>query len=345
MINTAICSYGLSGKVFHAPLLTSHPDFHLHTVMQRSNTDAKSDYPEVQIVTDYEQILKNKDIDLVVVNTPNELHFSMAKAALEAGKHVVVEKPFTVNLAEGTALLGLAESEKKVLGVFQNKRLECDFLDAQSVLQSNVLGRVVEVEWHYDRFRAHVTHKRWKEDQRRGSGTWFDLGIHMVDAMLCLFGMPNSVTADMRSLRREEGATDYFNVRCDYDDHRVILRSNTFVSEKGPTVTIHGDRGSFLKFGQDVQESQLAKGIRPGHEQWGVQSEDNFYVLHKQTTEQSVRETHASHNGRYEDFYSNIADAIQSNAPLKFDATQPLKGVQVLLAAQQSAKQKRTIEV
>ena len=261
MINVALCSYGMSGKVFHAPLITAEPGLKLHTVLQRSKTDAKDTYPDVSIVTTFDEVLENPAIDLVVVNTPNELHFPMTQAALNAGKHVVVEKPFTLSLDEGEALIELAAKKNKTLAVFQNKRLESDFIDTQAAIDSGKLGRIVEVEWHYDRYRTHVTHKRWKEDKRPGAGTWFDLGIHMVDSMLSLFDMPQAVTADMRSLRRADGATDYFNVRFDYPDFRVILRSNTYVSEKGATVTVHGDLGSFLKFGRRCYIKRGYKGL------------------------------------------------------------------------------------
>lgn len=220
MLNVALCSYGMSGKVFHAPLITAEPGLKLHTILQRSEPTALADYPQVGIVKTFEDILANPDIHLVVVNTPNELHYPMTKAALQVGKHVVVEKPFTLNIDEGNELIALAKSQQKILSVFQNKRLESDHLDAQKIIESGALGRIVEVEWHYDRYRTNVTHKKWKEDNLPGSGTWFDLGIHMVDSMLCLFGKPNAVYADMRSLRRAEGSTDYFNVCFHYEDMR-----------------------------------------------------------------------------------------------------------------------------
>jgi predicted dehydrogenase len=339
MFNVALCSYGMSGKVFHAPLITAEPGLKLHTILQRSEPTALVDYPQVAIVKTFEDILANPDIHLVVVNTPNELHYPMTKAALQAGKHVVVEKPFTLNIDEGNELIALANSQQKILSVFQNKRLESDHLDAQKVIESDALGRIVEVEWHYDRYRTNVTHKKWKEDNLPGSGTWFDLGIHMVDSMLCLFGKPNAVYADMRSLRRAEGSTDYFNVCFHYDDLRVILRSSTYVSEKGATVTIHGDKGSFLKFGQDVQEAQMIRGLIPGMTGWAQPGEDNYGVLHVHNNGEATRTIIPGQRGYYEYYYKNIVDAITGSAPLAFLPHQSLLGVELLLAAEQSAKQ------
>lgn len=345
MLNVALCSYGMSGKVFHAPLITAESGLKLHTILQRSEPTALVDYPQVTIVKTFEDILANPDIHLVVVNTPNELHYPMTKAALQAGKHVVVEKPFTLNLAEGNELIALAKNQQKILSVFQNKRLESDHLDAQKIIESGALGRIVEVEWHYDRYRTNVTHKKWKEDNLPGSGTWFDLGIHMVDSMLCLFGKPNAVCADMRSLRRAEGSTDYFNVCFHYEDLRVILRSSTYVSEKGATVAIHGDKGSFLKFGQDVQEAQMIRGFIPGMAGWAQPGEDNYGVLHTHNNSEATRTIIPGQRGCYEYYYKNIVDAITGNTPLAFLPQQSLSGVELLLAAEQSAKQQCLINL
>jgi len=343
MINVALCSYGMSGKVFHAPLITAESGLQLHTILQRSEPTALADYPQVNIVKTFEEILANPDIHLVVVNTPNELHYPMTKAALQAGKHVVVEKPFTLSLDEGNELIVLAGAQQKILAVFQNKRLESDHLDAQKIIASGALGRIVEVEWHYDRYRTNVTHKKWKEDNLPGSGTWFDLGIHMVDSMLSLLGKPNAVFGDMRSLRRAEGSTDYFNVIFYYDDMRVILRSNTFVSEKGATVSIHGDKGSFLKFGQDVQEAQMMRGMIPGMPGWAQPGDDNYGVLHAHSNGEATRTIILGQRGCYEHYYQNIAAAIAGNAQLEFAPQQSLLGVELLLAGEASAKRQQLI--
>lgn len=343
MLNVALCSYGMSGKVFHAPLITAESSLHLHTILQRSEPSALADYPQVNTVKTFEEILTNPDIHLVVVNTPNEHHYPMTKAALLAGKHVVVEKPFTLSLAEGNELIALAAQQQKILAVFQNKRLESDHLDAQKIITSGVLGRIVEVEWHYDRYRTNVTHKKWKEDNLPGSGTWFDLGIHMVDSMLSLFGKPNAVYGDMRSLRRAEGSTDYFNVIFHYDDMRVILRSNTYVSEKGAAVTIHGDKGSFLKFGQDVQEAQMIRGLIPGMPGWAQPGEDNYGILHAHNNGETTRTIIPGQRGCYEHYYQNIAAAITGKSPLAFMPQQSLLGVELLLAGEESAKRQQLI--
>jgi len=345
MLNVALCSYGMSSKVFHAPLISANPDLTLHTVLQRSATNALDDYPQITIANTFEDIINNPAIDLVVVNTPNALHYPMARAALMADKHVVVEKPFTLSLQEGEELIALAQQQQKILSVFQNKRLESDHLDAQAVINSGVLGRIVEVEWHYDRYRNNVTHKRWKEDNLPGAGTWFDLGIHMVDSMLCLFGKPQAVYADMRSLRRTEGSTDYFNVCFHYADIRVTLRSSTYVSEKGATISIHGDKGSFLICWQDVQEAQLMSGTLPGMDTWAQPKQDNYAVIHYHTDTETKRKIPSGSRGCYEYYYQNIVAAIQQKTALEFLPEQSLLGVQMLLSAEISAAQGRLVTI
>jgi len=343
MLNVALCSYGMSGKVFHAPLIAAEPQLHLHSILQRSSDSALADFPQIKIAKCFDDILANPEIDIVVVNTPNEHHYPMTKAALLAGKHVVTEKPFTLSVTEGNELIQLAEQQHKTLAVFHNKRLETDHLSVQKILQQGVLGRVVEIEWHYDRYRNSITHKLWKEDPLPGSGTWFDLGVHMLDSILCLLGRPQAVNADMRSLRRTQGATDYFNVCFHYPDMRVLLRSNTYVSEKGATVSMHGDKGSFLKFGQDVQEQQLMQGLRPYEPDWAKHKDDNLGILHTQTESGSTRQNVASERGCYEVFYRNIAATINGKDTLRFGAQQALLAVEMLLAAEESHKQQRTI--
>jgi scyllo-inositol 2-dehydrogenase (NADP+) len=345
MLNIALCSYGMSGKVFHAPLISAEPQLHLHSILQRSGDSTLADYPQVKLVKSFEALLADPELDIIVINTPNEHHYSMTKAALLAGKHVVVEKPFTLNLAEGDELIHLAQAQQKVLAVFHNKRLETDHLTVAKILREGLLGRVVEIEWHYDRYRHNVTHKAWKENDLPGAGTWWDLGVHMLDSMLNLLERPQAVNADMRSLRRAQGSTDYFNVCFHYPDMRVLLRSSTYVSEKGATVSLHGDKGSFLKFGQDVQEQQLMKGIKPGDAHWAEHGSNNKGILHLQQDAGSLRQHVACERGCYEAFYRNIADAINRRDTLRFGAQQALLAVEMLLAADESNRLQKTIVV
>lgn len=336
MLNVGLCAYGMSGRVFHAPLIAAEPALHLAAIVQRQDRGAAVDWPAAQILPSVESLFSLREIDLVVVNTPHALHYPMARAALLAGKHVAVEKPFTLTLDEGKQLIELAKSRRRLLAVFHNKRLESDYLSLAKVLAAGDLGRVVEVEWHYDRFRTAITHKRWKEDPQPGAGTWYDLGVHMVDGMLQLFGRPQAVCADMRSLRRPDGATDYFNVRFDYPDLRVILRSSTLVLEKGPIVAAHGTGGSFVKFGADPQEARLIAGLRPGDVGWDAPGEDERCVLHRTADGKTWQETPTPVAGRYQDFYRHIAAVLAGDAKLQFGPHAALQAVEMLLAGEAS---------
>lgn len=336
MIGTALCAYGLSGRVFHAPLILVEPALSLHAILRRSGADG-TEPAGARVVTDFQAILDDPAVELVVVNTPNALHFPMAQAALAAGKHVVLEKPMTVTLEEGRQLMAQAQAVGRLLAVFHNKRLDAEYLTLGRHLAAGDLGRLVEVEWHYDRYRAHVTHKAWKEDEQPGAGTWFDLGVHLVDGMLRQFGRPLSVAAEMRSLRRAEGATDYFDVRFRYADHRVILRSSTYVREPGPVLVAHGDKGSLVIPKGDIQEAQMAAGVKPGDAGWAVVTTPAW--LHTERAGAVVREEVALEAGRYQDFYRNVADALAGRAPLAFGPGPAFEALALVHRAIEAARQ------
>lgn len=300
-INVAMCAWGMSGREFHAPLIAAEPRLRLATLLRRSGRDG-SEPSGVAAVADFQAILDDPGIQLVVVNTPNALHFPMASAALAAGKDVVLEKPITVTEGDAHALAAQSRAAGRILAVFHNRRLDADFLTLKRHLDSGDLGDLVELEWHYDRYRAIVTHKQWKEDDLPGAGTWFDLGIHLVDGMLALFGEPLTVAADMDSLRRPGAATDYFDVRFRYPGHRVLLRASTFVREPGPVIIAHGRNGSLII----PHESAYREGEPP------------TALLHTERAGKVVRERVPFEPARTHDFYANVADAITGKAPLAF---------------------------
>ena len=321
-INVALCAWGMSGREFHAPLIEAEPRLRLTTLLRRSGPDG-SEPAGVRCVANFQAILDDPSIALVVVNTPNELHFPMASAALAAGKHVVVEKPVTVTLDDAHALMAQARTADRVLAVFHNRRLDADYLTLRRHLESGDLGDLVEVEWHYDRYRAHVTHKRWKEDDLPGAGTWFDLGVHLVDGMLNLFGPPLSVTADMDSLRRPGAATDFFDVRFRYPGHRVLLRSSTFVREPGPVMIAHGRLGSLI--------------IR--HDSADPEGDAPSALLHTERAGKVVRETVPLEAARHHDFYRNVVDAIAGRQPLAFGPEGATAALALVLRAIDAAAQ------
>ena len=341
-IKTAICSFGMSGEVFHAPLLSSNKKLEVSSILQRSSDSALNFYPKINIVKDFTDIINDKEIDLVIVNTPNTLHFSMAEAALLAGKHVVIEKPITPTSKEAQRLIDLAKEKNLILSVFHNKRFENDYLTLKYILENNLVGKPIELNWHYDRYRTHITHKKWKESNLPGAGTLYDLGSHLIDSTLSLFGNPISITSNLRVLREGGESTDYFTIRLDYQDLTVNLASSTMVREAGPQLMIHGTLGSYLKNGSDPQELQLKNGLRPGNLGWG--EEENLKgILHTETNGIITRDFLNNEKGCYENYYENIAEAIHGKQSLLIKPEDALNTIKIIELAIQSDQEKRTV--
>lgn len=265
-LHVALIGYGGAGRIFHAPLIAGVPGLQLACIVTRQRETVQRDWPAVPCVASVSAALADPRIDLVVIATPNDSHFELARAALLAGKHVVVDKPCSVTLAETDTLLTLAHQQGRVLTVFQNRRFDSDFMALQQVIQSCQLGRVVQLDSHFDRYRPTVP-QRWREQNLPGSGLWFDLGPHLVDQALVLFGQPDALLLEQSMVRDGAQVNDWFHAVLRYDTAqgglRVILHANTLVAEPGPRWCAHGTRGSFTKWGLDVQEDALKSGQRP----------------------------------------------------------------------------------
>lgn len=345
MIRTALASYGMSGEVFHAPLLTANPNFSLYKVLERHHEKSKTRYPDVTVVKDYQDILNDKKVELVVVNTPNALHFSMAKEALEAGKHVVVEKPFVTHAEEAHELIKLAKKKKKLLTVFQNRRLDSDFLTIQKVLESKMLGNLAEYEAHYDRFRNFVTPDTWKEDAGPGSGILYNLGSHMIDQALVLFGLPVSLTAKLNIQREGAKAFDSYHVIMDYQKFHVILKSSYLVRDEGPRYKLLGNLGTFTKYGIDPQEDALKAGEAPDAPGWGKEDASIWGTIDTEIQGLHCKGTIESLSGNYNLFYDNLHEAISEHGSLLIKPEEALQVIRLIELAVQSHKEGRTMPV
>jgi scyllo-inositol 2-dehydrogenase (NADP+) len=266
----------MSGLVFHAPLISSNPGFRLHKIVERSTDKSRERFPQATIVRSFDELLADDSLELIVVNTPNVLHRDMGRRALEAGKHVILEKPMTVTTSEGQELIDLARSRNLVLSVFQNRRWDGDFRTVQQVLQSQVLGHVVDLEAHFDRFRNYIEANTWKEESGPGSGLLYNLGSHMIDQALVLFGKPDAVTGETGIQRPGGQVDDYYHLTLHYPNRRVVLKSSYLVRETGPRFLLHGTQGSFIKSGLDPQEAALKAGLAPGSADWGVEESDTW---------------------------------------------------------------------
>ncbi len=342
-INVGLVGFGISAKVFHAPFITTNNNFQLVSVLERNKQESKEKYPQVQVVKSIEELLQNETIDLVVITTPNETHFPYAKAALEAGKHVVLEKPVTNTSAEAKQLLEIAARSGKVLSVYQNRRYVSDFLTIKEILDKKLLGEVHTFEGHYDRYRLEPRPQAWREHVLPGSGVLFDLGPHLLDQVLYLFGIPNTITADIRMQRPHAKVDDYFDLRLDYGFLKVMLQAGMLVREPGPRYLIHGMKGSFVKSGEDPQEALLRTGTLPVGDDWGKEKEDIYGLLHTETDGKITRERYPSHKGDYAAYYKNLYETIANNKPVRERIEHGYNTIRLIELAFESHQKQNTI--
>lgn len=336
----ALLGYGFAGKILHAPLIRSVPGLSLTVVVSSRSAEVTQDLPGVNVTGSVEEVFGDPNVDLVAIATPNTTHFDLARRALLAGKHVVVDKPFTTTLAEAAELAQLARDKGRLLSVFQNRRWDADFLTLRSVIDSGELGRIVHLESHYDRYRPDVV-ARWREQPGPGSGIWFDLGAHLVDQVLLLFGMPEAVFADLAIQRSHAAAVDYFHVLLRYGGTRVILHGSNLVAEPARRFEIHGVSGSYCKTGMDKQEAALKRGEQPGGPGWGIDPEDGTLSIFQG----GIAHARACPTlpGNYPAFYQAIQQALCEGAPNPVTPAEALGVMRLLEVACQSAAERREL--
>jgi predicted dehydrogenase len=339
-MKTGIVGFGVAAQFMHLPFLITNPDFQLQTILQRHGNEAKEKYPSVQVVRSLDEMLADESLELIIITTPNDTHFDYAWRALEAGKHVVVEKPFTIVSADAKKLIAQAERKNRVLSVYQNRRYVSDFLTIQQLLKENKLGMVAEFEAHYDRYRPEQRPNAWREENTPGSGIFYDLGPHLIDQAFCLFGIPQFVTADIRIQRQHARTTDYFELWLDYGFTKIILKAGMLVREPGPRYTIHGTQGSFIKSGEDPQEALLRKSILPTGADWGRESEDIYGLLHTETNGKIIKEKYPSLPGNYGGFYNDLYYTIVKKAPLKVKPEHGFNVIRLIELATESSEKK-----
>ncbi|GHN02332.1 oxidoreductase [Cytophagales bacterium WSM2-2] len=283
-------------------------------------------------------------IELIIVNTPNETHYSFVKEALKAGKHVVVEKPFTLTSKEAEELIDLSKAKNKVLTVFQSRRFDGDFMTLQNVLKQNLVGKVVEFEAHYDRFRNYIEANTWKEESAPGTGILYNLGSHMLDQVLLLFGKPSEVDARIGIQRPGGVVDDFYDIRLTYSGMLAIVKSSYLVREAGPRYILHGTNGSFVKCGLDPQEQDLKDGKTPDSPNWG-QEEDRWWgKLNSTIDNTSVEKKIETLPGNYKMFYDNLCDAIRNKKPLIVKAEEAKEVIRLIETCYESNKQRRAIK-
>lgn len=337
-IRVGLIGYGYAGKTFHAPLIQSVPGLELTVVGSSRRDTVLADLPEVDVYPIMEDVATHPEVDLVVIASPNDSHSPLATAALRAGKHVVVDKPFTVTLAEARALVSLAEQQGRLLSVFHNRRWESESLATHAVLESGALGEISHFEVHIDRFRPAVR-QRWRENNGPGAGLWFDLGPHLIDEAIQLFGLPQTINASF-AIQRSGGQTDdWAHVQLNYDRLRVILHTSLLVPRGGPRSVLHGDRASWAKYGADVQEKQLIAGIRPDSIGFGVDLDPG--ILYDGATGDQIEIPAPASN--QSDYYVHIREALWGNQPNPVTPEQSVAVMAILETSFESGSSDRVL--
>jgi len=336
MIQTAIIGYGLSGQIFHGALLETMPGFNLHTVVTTDPAKAallKQQHPQASVVANPDNVLTNKEIDLIIVSTPNTQHHPLAKKALLSGKNVIVEKPFTVTSDEAQNLIDTAAETGLMLTVYHNRRYDSDFLTLKQIIAQGQLGELRLFESAYDRFRPEVNKLAWREKQLPGSGILYDLGAHLIDQTLSLFGLPISLYADVRSLRGGS-VDDHFEIIMDYPGMKASLISRPLVKEPLPRFAVHGSKGSFVKYGLDVQEDDLKAGKRRKDDTWGAEPGSQWGALNTI----SQRKIVPSLPGDYHAFYQAVHAHLTQGTSLPITAQDGMNVIRIIELALTSSK-------
>ncbi len=344
-INTALCSFGMSGWVFHAPFISVHPGFNFYGVWERTKNLAQEKYPGIKTFRSLEEFLADQNIELVIVNTPSVTHFDYAKQVIEAGKHLIVEKPFTATVAQAEELIGLAKKKKVKLSVYQNRRYDSDYKTVKKILDEGALGKIVDAEIHYDRFTPELSYKAHKETPTPAVGSLYDLGAHLIDQGLQLFGMPEALYADIAIIRPGSQVDDYFDLKLIYPSHRLTLKSSYFVREPLPGYIFHGTKGSFIKPKTDVQETDLQAHKKPGGNDWGIEPETQKGFLHTESDGKIIKGYVDSLRGNYGDYYNGIYDALRNDKDVPVTAEDGMKVVKIIEAACRSNKERRVVDL
>lgn len=337
MINVGIIGFGMSAKVFHLPFIRCCEGLHLSAIVSSQPSECLP--PDVTHYRTVEQLLGDGSIDLIINAAPTALHFSLSMAVIAANKHLVIEKPLATNFRDGKALLAATKKQHSLVTTYHNRRWSSDFLTSQKLIADKTLGTVYLAELHFDRFRPDVKN-RWKENPGDGSGVLYDLGPHLIDQAIQLFGFPDSLSAQNRLLRPQSQSTDYFHIQLHYPDKEVILHSSPYNSAIHPTIRIEGDNGCYVKYGLDPQEGNIQRGLSPTDQTFGMDTGESIYY-DKSGTAHSI----CTEKGNYQNFYTNLRDAILGQASIAVTVEQALNVIYLIELAQHSSNKKQTVQV
>lgn len=343
IIQTAIVGFGLSGRVFHAPFLAVHEGFRIHSIVS-SGDEAGRHYPEARRFASFEEMLQQNNIELVVICTPNTLHFPQAEKALKAGKHVVVEKPMTTSTEQAKKLISISQETGKKIFPYHNRRWDSDFRTVKHIIERGYLGNILEYSAHFDRYNPKISRAAWRYTQQEGGGTLFDLGIHLIDQAVHLFGKPDSIFCRLYNQREGSITDDSFELKLFFPALTANLHAGVFVKEPGPRFQVHGTKGSFIKSGMDPQEEALRKGNSPGTPGFGVEPAENAGILHYEEDGKSCRQKFPTLPGNYMAFYENVYDVLTFNKQAAITPEEALLNICIIEKARESNEKKKIID-
>ncbi len=346
IINTAIIGYGLSGKVFHAPFLEKNPGFNLHTIVSSGN-EAQERYPNTQIATDFEEVLKNPSIKLIVICTPHYLHVEQAEKALEAGKHVVIEKPVALKSDDFVRLMEIAKKTNRFIFPYHNRRWDGDFMTIKKIIREKLLGKLVTFESRFDRYNPDITRAEWRYIREDGGGNLFDLGTHLIDQAVVLFGKPKSVFCLLYQQREGSKVNDSFDLKLIYPKLTASLRASVFVKENGPRFEAHGTLGSYVKYGLDRQESHLKGGLAVDNPRLGLEPRLCYGII--DSTVKNIKDEnrwkYPTVPGNYMGFYDDVLAVLEGKKEPAVTPEDALLNLWIIEAAFKSNEERRIVDL
>ncbi|AOI69053.1 oxidoreductase [Burkholderia ubonensis] len=340
LLRIGLMGFGFAGATFHAPVIAASGRTQVVAIATGQPDRARAAYPDARIVADLDALLALDDIECVVIATPNDTHFPLARQVLDAGRHVVVDKPVTLSSDEALALARLANTRSRVFAPFHNRRWDGDFLTVRRVVESGELGRITYVTSHFDRFRPQVR-VRWREEAARGGGLLLDLGPHLIDQALALFGLPDTVSATVKTRRDNGSAPDFVHVQLGYPDKDVALHASALSALEPARFTLHGTRGSYQKFGLDTQEDQLKAGLTPDDVEFGGGNPPG--VLRVLDGDVETERPVPTLDGQYAEFYRALAAAIREGAPFPVTPQDAVDVMTIIELAAQSEHEGRRL--
>ncbi|CDG21349.1 Uncharacterized oxidoreductase ydgJ [Xenorhabdus poinarii G6] len=340
VLNVGLVGYGYASKTFHAPLIAGTANVELVAICSSNVDKVNKDWPAVSVVSSAQALFDDPNIDLIVIPTPNDTHYPLAQRALAAGKHVVVDKPFTITVEQAQSLKKQAEEANLLLSVFHNRRWDSGFLTVQSIIKEKKLGALKYYASHFDRYRP-VVRQRWREAAGAGSGIWYDLAPHLLDQAVQLFGKPQAITTDLGMIRPNAETADYFHTQLTYPDLKVVLHATMLAATESPVYTLHGMSGSYIKYGLDPQEERLKAGERPPRADWGYDARDGYVTLSQ--GDDLITQVMPTRPGNYGTYYAAIRDAILFGKPNPVTASEAILIMKLIEAGEKSAKERRTI--